>query len=389
MTAYASQYIHRALNQERLDAPNLNKAGEHKEVITSIYDAHRAGGVEGARAAWRVIESLRPQYIGFPAPKLLIPADELKNLSKPEYLIGDYPFYAFGMNALVGVSGGGKSFVALDFCAKLVKAGHECVYIAGEGLAGYASRWEVLKDYLQVGDESKKMRFYQEPVQFIDPASYNRFIDEMREDDVKPKLFVIDTLARSMVGADENSSMEMGRFIDAVDRMRRELNCGVLIVHHTGKNGDIRGSTALRGACDSVLILSKQDALLKLSNSHDDGGKNKHDREFNTLTMELVERAISINGVDYRSAVMMPAAAVIRSPRQSGQLTPSQRTVLEFLDTADKAVKVNEIVSSTNVSQAQVYRVMKELKESKYVVYNEAVDTYGITDEGKQAWYGA
>jgi predicted transcriptional regulator len=200
---------------------------------------------------------------------------------------------------------------------------------------------------------------------------------------------VVDTLARSAVGVDENSSMEMGRFIDAIDHMRRDLNCSALIVHHTGKNGDIRGSTALRGACDSVMILSKQDAILKLSNNHDDGGKNKHDAEHPPIMVELVERAVSLHGVDYRSAVIMPAAAVIRSPKTSGRLTPSQRTILEFLDTADKAVKISEIVSGTNVSQAQIYRVIKELREAKYVTYNDELDNYLITDEGKKAWYGS
>jgi RecA-family ATPase len=56
-------------------------------------------------------------------------------------------------------------------------------------------------------------------------------------------LVVIDTLARCMVGADENSARDMGEAIDALDRLRRAAGSCVLPVHHMGKpNGTTRTS---------------------------------------------------------------------------------------------------------------------------------------------------
>jgi RecA-family ATPase len=47
---------------------------------------------------------------------------------------------------------------------------------------------------------------------------------------------VIDTLARSMAGGDENAAKGVGEFIAAIDRLRGDH--AALVVHHTGKDGD-------------------------------------------------------------------------------------------------------------------------------------------------------
>jgi hypothetical protein len=67
-----------------------------------------------------------------------------------------------------------------------------------------------------------------------------------------PALVVIDTLARSSVGAEENSARDMGEVNDAVDEIAKKLNCLVLLVHHSGKGGGERGSSAIRGATDGI-----------------------------------------------------------------------------------------------------------------------------------------
>ena len=75
-----------------------------------------------------------------------------------------------------------------------------------------------------------------------------------------PSLVIFDTLARCMAGGDENSAKDMGLLIAGADRIRAELGCAVLLVHHTNKSGESeRGSTALRGGVDTLLKLKKND----------------------------------------------------------------------------------------------------------------------------------
>jgi len=82
-----------------------------------------------------------------------------------------------------------------------------------------------------------------------------------------PALIVIDTLARNF-GGDENSATDMGHFVRNADALRRRWKATVLIVHHSGKDGDrgARGSSALKGAADAEYEVSRstEDKLVRL-----------------------------------------------------------------------------------------------------------------------------
>jgi hypothetical protein len=380
--AYAADYIRRALASETIEAPDSQQANGSGEVLESLYSAHRMGGIAAARTAWETIKRFRPEVESITRKqRKLIPANELKNLSQPEYMIEGYPFYKFAFNVLVGQSGTGKSFVALDFCGRLIKLGLTLVYVAGEGLHGYASRWEVLKQHLGIEDGST-FQFYSEPVQFLDPDARDAFIQELQEHGVKPDFFVIDTLARSAVGIEENSNKEIGAWVAAVDQVCRYYNCGVLVVHHTGKDGKTRGASALIAACDSALMLVKQGSLIKLSNRLDDGGKNKHLAETDPTFVELVPLTVG----EFSSAVIRPAKAVIHSPAITGQLNPTQRTILEVME-AYESLKVKDIIKSTELAQSTVYHNLPLLMKSGYIKLDTQTDRYSITEQGKEAFY--
>lgn len=386
MSTYASRYIHQLLNSDVANSPDMSRVGEYRDVVDSVWESWRRGKSSAAREAWQTIIRLRPELLAFPQPRNLIKADELKFLTAPEYLLSEYPFYASSFNVIVGASGGGKSFVALDFCGKLILAdkNHVIVYIAGEGLNGYASRWECLKDHLGLEHGTDRFRFYQKPVQIMDAESRQAFIDEVNEEGIRPTMIVVDTLARSAVGMEENSNKEMGQFVAGLDALRAIWDCGVLVVHHTGKDGHIRGASALLAACDSALMLTKADGVIKLSNSFDDGGKNKHAKELDAQYVELVPYDV---GGDFPSAVIRRAQAIVRTPTVTGELTATQRSLLELLDSADTGVRVNSMVEYSGKSQPTVYRVIKELKQSNYITHDKTTDTYTITDTGKKAFY--
>ena len=73
-----------------------------------------------------------------------------------------------------------------------------------------------------------------------------------------PDVIFIDTFARASAGSDENSARDAGKIIAALDFLKDELGCTVIVVHHTGKNGDIRGSSAYMGAFDAVIKAVKE-----------------------------------------------------------------------------------------------------------------------------------
>jgi hypothetical protein len=64
---------------------------------------------------------------------------------------------------------------------------------------------------------------------------------------------MVDTVSRVLPGAEENLQKDMTLFVRACELIQLEFQCIVIGVHHTNKNGAIRGSTVLPGAGDFLL----------------------------------------------------------------------------------------------------------------------------------------
>ena len=114
--------------------------------------------------------------------------------------------------------------------------------------------------------EPDRIRFLPDVVNMLDDtsvASAELSIATMPE---PPALIVTDTMARTMIGGDENCARDVGRFVAAVDQLRAAAgDCTALVVHPTGKRGDDeRGSSALRGAAAQTLALSHDSGGLRL-----------------------------------------------------------------------------------------------------------------------------
>jgi len=192
-----------------------------------------------------------------PKPWHLHSIDELENIPPPTWLI-DHTL-CDGLTVLYGPAGAKKSFLALDWSASIA-AGHKwfnrptiqkpVVYVSGEGGGGLSQRINAWRRDRQTRPDP----LYTIPhaVKLMEPWQ----IDYLEEDvhHVQAGLLVIDTLARSMAGGDENSAADMGLAVSRLDQIRTEHNCAVLIVHHSGKDPlQERGSSALRAAADAVI----------------------------------------------------------------------------------------------------------------------------------------
>jgi hypothetical protein len=191
----------------------------------------------------------------------LLTIDELSRLPKPTYLI-DGLLVAGGLANLFGPSGSYKSFLALDWalsvaagrdwCGHTVQPG-PAVYVAAEGAAGMSKRIEAWRSANPDHDPRPRFRLLAEPVHLLDPASLQALRRALADQlDETPALIVLDTLARSLPGADENSSQDMGQAVEHLDAIRRDFGAAVLPVHHSGlERGRERGSTALAAALDA------------------------------------------------------------------------------------------------------------------------------------------
>lgn len=193
------------------------------------------------------------------------------------HIDGVIPVNAFGV--LYGQSGCYKSFIALDIAAHIASGSAKwhgmdvdqpgpVLYVAAEGAFGLQERavaWE--KHY---GKRYGQMVILPKAVMMDDLAQTRHFVEAammVQEKIGKPFSFVvIDTMARSFSG-DENSAQDSSGFVNACSRWRSALgDCTVMVVTHAGKNVErgMRGSSALKGACDFVFSVSRPNHLQAL-----------------------------------------------------------------------------------------------------------------------------
>ncbi len=190
---------------------------------------------------------------------LIAPFDHWRDVPAPEYAIEGLIEHQ-GLTALVGPPGVGKSTIALDIACHLVAGKRwqtrqvvrqRVLYLPGEGLSGAVSRvkaWEqahgidVGRDLL-MGNNIIQLGASREA--WAELASY------LLEHRVS--MIIFDTFARMSLGLDENSANDVGRAVTRFRQIQQLTNAGVMVIHHTGKSGSTRGSSALNGALDTEL----------------------------------------------------------------------------------------------------------------------------------------
>lgn len=194
---------------------------------------------------------------------------DLENLKDPEWIIPNV-LPADAMVTLFGPPGSTKSFWALhvacsiasgtDFNSETVKKG-KVIYCIGEGLRGFKLRIEAWKLANPDADHEaldENLIIIPKAVMLLDKMEAGMLINtcEMINQDGELKAFIIDTWARSITGGDENSARDTGIAVNICETIRAKTGASPIIVHHTGADGQReRGSTALRGATDTSIMM--------------------------------------------------------------------------------------------------------------------------------------
>lgn len=274
-------------------------------------------------------------------------SDDLNKLPPIQWLIpGKVPDRA--LTAIFGRSGEGKSFYALRLAYEIGQR-FNVLYVAAEGQAGYAQRVEAGKVMNRV-QSFGKVRFCLGTVSLMDKQDLAAFIEENR--DYAPRLIIVDTLARSMPGGDENSTRDMTLYIDACNQLMDEFACATILVHHIGKSGFVeRGSTALRASCDMMIRISTEDDTTLVECS-----KTKDQEPFPTEYMKLVQVDLPIG----TGAWLMPGERVVQDDHR---ITGTQQTILDMLamEIHSEGCSPGEIEAYTGITHGSTTRALNTL----------------------------
>lgn len=83
-------------------------------------------------------------------------------------------------------------------------------------------------------------------------------------------MIIVDTLSRAFSGGNENSSEDMGAFVNNIDKLRQASgDAAIIIVHHAGKDTakGARGHSLLRAAVDTEIEVVKNEGGSRLHGS--------------------------------------------------------------------------------------------------------------------------
>lgn len=256
---------------------------------------------EHALAAWRTLREKHPRlyriYLGrirsvwahrgltdvieglvaSPAPGEarelhMLTVDDLLAQPAPTWL-NDQRLPERGLAVMYGESQSGKTFLALDAALAVARGapwfGRDCraggvIYVAAEGRL--RDRVDAYKRHHNLcANDFAGLRIIEESADLSGPTrDVQRLTERIAEatDAIgSVALVVIDTVARVMPGADENSGKDMGGFIAAARRIEDACGGLVLCVHHSGKDSTkgARGHSSLRCATELEIEVTRDE----------------------------------------------------------------------------------------------------------------------------------
>lgn len=370
---YVPKYIRKALKAKQLDAPDKALAAGELEILETLYRAHQKGGPDAAQQAWDNLLELSPEKAKLLESKLqnekvLYHIDDLDEIPPVEWIIPNI-IARNSLNEIHGAPNVGKSLFALDLASKIAQT-EPVIYVAAESLSGYRSRCNAWIEHNYC--KPQHLFLYGQAVNLLDNAQVLAFLEQMRENITPdPALIVVDTLARCMGGGDENSAKDMGKVIENCDLIRNQLGASILLVHHTGKNSAYeRGSSALRGACDTMIHIDTDNNIMKIRNV-----KQKDARLFADMEKAILEVAGSV--------VIGDVTEEIRNQAQIGK---NELDILIIMNTSifqTSGITHTQIKENTGISGGTLTRSLSALKESGYISQNAKREPYFITPEGQ------
>ena len=226
----------------------------------------------GGEAQQQQGEAAQPQNVG-PSLYELLSVTAIKNLPDPEWLI-DGMVIDRGLGFVFGPPGCGKSFITLGqalsiacglenwWGRKIARKG-PVIYISSEGVGDIKFRLRAWENHLGVKADEAPFYLIRQTINFMLDTDVHKLLltintlcEQLGE---LPVMIVVDTVSRVLPGADENLQKDMTLFIKACDEVRETFGATVVGVHHTSRQGNMRGSTVFDGAGDFLFGIERDE----------------------------------------------------------------------------------------------------------------------------------
>lgn len=277
---------------------------------------------------------------------------------------------------IFGDSNSGKTFLMIDMAAAISRGtewlGRKTergvvVYLATESPASVRMRLQGYQIHNDV--DLSNFAIVTTPVNLFDSdVDTNKIIQTIKKIESsrgeKVRLIVGDTLARLSAGANENSGEDMGLVLRRVERLQRQCESTVVLIHHVGKNVALgaRGWSGVRAAIDTELevIVESTARCLEVKKQRDLGTKGTR-IGFDLMSINLG-----------KSKWGAPVSTCVVSSAKVPEYTPGRRVgeiacaIIEFLTSKSEGIKKSDLVKyfEMKYDSSAVYREVKKLVTS-------------------------
>ena len=250
------QPSYKAMGALAMEQPELQKARIESEFEN--LDAFKASSAPDEKGQTEIQQESAPdRFKVIPAPEFAA------NVSLNWLIKGVMPKAELAV--IYGESGSGKSFLALDLCAAIVRgvswrdrtvSAGRIVYVCAEGASGFKQR---LRAYAhQNAVELKEFGVVGEAPNMLDEADAGAITHAICQFG-KTELVVIDSLSATMPGGDENTGRDLGKVVDHCRFIHRKTGALIVLIHHSGKDASkgARGWSGLRAAADAEIEITR------------------------------------------------------------------------------------------------------------------------------------
>lgn len=364
------------------DLAGINTNGTNRSLMSDPYGAisaellgndtaHRANILAGQLAKYNLtadaaiilqVDTTQP-IPPPPKPRYVIHSAEEAILQPPvlEHLVED--FIALGNLGIVfGDAGAGKTMAMLFLGV--------CIAM-GVGWLGHAVMQGIV---LLIDEESGYARTARRiaqvmrglgapvdiPFHFVSLASFNfsdpQDVAELDKilDAVKPGILFIDSLMDIFTG-DENSAQDVKPILLELKRQAEKRHIAIILIHHSSKAGNYRGSSAIKGIPDLLVKIEAKDDLIEFTSE-----KNRDGEPFKfSAVMTWTPDSFDPDNLTFRMASTATKAKV-------KTYSKSQQYVLQFIEDNGPSVmadiKSHADQCSPAAAERAVYDLVKECR---------------------------
>lgn len=311
----------------------------------------------------------------------LLSTDDLLSLPPQQWLLKNI-IPKEGFTAIWGAPSTQKSFVALDW-SMCISEGMPwqgqptkrapVIYVAAEGGRGIQKRVRAWMDFYQK-KSLPGMHWLLNPLYVREEGMVERFVEKLAHMDVWPGLLVLDTLARSFGGGDENASTDMGYFVQRMTDLSRERRMAVLVIHHANATGTReRGNTNLLGGLDTMwrCIATRDKATNHIQTVEVRCTKQKDDIEPDPffLKPEFIGRSL-----------VLVKAEKPAPPERGSQVPGFMRKIdmVTMLGAAEHGYTADEWRLACQMPKTTFYRRLNQLRKEG-TIYQDSSKRYFVT----------